>query len=84
MVARSNRDVSGKAPDYVASPGACDQKHMDRIGKLKNCIANGPEIPGLTHKPEEYVGNRDMIDSARVMEYTLVQLLLPKGPSSKA
>ena len=77
-VARSIEAVMGKAPDYVASPGTYDQKHIDRIGKLKNCIAYGPGILELAHKPDEYVGVDDMIDSAKVMAHSLAELLLPK------
>lgn len=69
------RQVMGKAPDYVASPGSYDQKHIDRIGKLKNCIAYGPGILELAHKPDEYIGIDDMIQSAKVMAFSLVDLL---------
>ncbi len=77
-VDRAIHDVLGKAPDYVASPGTYDQKHIDRIGKLKNCIAYGPGILELAHKPDEYIGIDDMIDSAKVMAHSLTQLLLPQ------
>lgn len=72
------RSVLGTAPQYVASPGTYDQKHIDRIGKLKNCIAYGPGILELAHKPDEYIGVDDMIDSAKVMAHGLMQLLLPE------
>jgi succinyl-diaminopimelate desuccinylase len=75
-VAAAIQDVMGKAPDYVASPGTYDQKHIDRIGKLKNCIAYGPGILELAHKPDEYIGVDDMIDSAKVMAHSLVSLLV--------
>ncbi|MFD2741515.1 acetylornithine deacetylase/succinyl-diaminopimelate desuccinylase family protein [Sulfitobacter aestuarii] len=78
-VAQAIEDVMGKAPEYVASPGTYDQKHIDRIGRLKNCIAYGPGILELAHKPDEYVGIDDMIDSACVMGAALESLLLPKG-----
>ena len=78
-VDRSITAILGKAPEYVASPGTYDQKHIDRIGKLKNCIAYGPGILELAHKPDEYIGIEDMIDSAKVMAHSLAQLLLPKG-----
>ena len=58
------------------SPGTYDQKHIDRIGKLHNCIAYGPGILELAHQPDEYVGIQDMIDSAQVMGRTLQSLLL--------
>lgn len=66
-------------PDYVVSPGTYDQKHIDRIGKLKNCIAYGPGILDLAHKPDEYIGIDDMIVSAKVMGRTLVELLTDLG-----
>ena len=77
-VASAIQDIMGKAPEYVASPGSYDQKHIDRIGKLKNCIAYGPGLLELAHKPDEYIGIDDMIDSACVMGAALETLLLPK------
>ncbi len=78
-IAHAIEQVLGKAPDYVASPGTYDQKHIDRIGKLKNCIAYGPGILELAHKPDEYISIDDMIDSACVMGAALELLLLPKS-----
>ncbi len=66
----------GTDPDYVVSPGTYDQKHIDRIGRLHNCIAYGPGILDLAHQPDEYVGIQDMIDSAQVMGRSLQTLLL--------
>lgn len=74
-VARAIKDVLGKEPEYVVSPGTYDQKHIDRIGKLKNCIAYGPGILDLAHKPDEYIGVQDMVDSAHVMGRSLLELL---------
>ena len=78
-VAKAIEDVMGVSPEYVASPGTYDQKHIDRIGKLKNCIAYGPGILDLAHKPDEYIGIDDMIDSACVMGAALEALLLARG-----
>jgi succinyl-diaminopimelate desuccinylase len=78
-VARSIEAVMGKPAGFVASPGSYDQKHIDRIGNLKNCIAYGPGILELAHKPDEYVGVEDMVDSAKVMAHSLVQLLRPEA-----
>lgn len=77
-VAQAIEDVMGKLPEYVASPGTYDQKHIDRIGKLKNCIAYGPGILEMAHKPDEYIGINDMLDSAKVMGASLETLLLPQ------
>jgi succinyl-diaminopimelate desuccinylase len=74
-VARAIADVIGRAPDFVVSPGTYDQKHIDRIGRLHDCIAYGPGILDLAHKPDEWVGIDDMVDAARVMGRTLLDLL---------
>ncbi|SNZ20751.1 acetylornithine deacetylase/succinyl-diaminopimelate desuccinylase family protein [Cohaesibacter gelatinilyticus] len=68
-------DVLETQPDYVISPGTYDQKHIDRIGKLKDCIAYGPGILDLAHQPDEYVGIEDMLDSAKVMAKAIHNLL---------
>ena len=77
-VAAAIAEVLARDPDYVVSPGTYDQKHSDRSGKLKNCIAYGPGILDLAHQPDEYVGVDDMVDSAKVMALTLLQLLGPR------
>lgn len=78
-VSRAIEDVLGKAPEYVVSPGTYDQKHIDRIGKLKNCIAYGPGILDLAHQPDEFIAVQDMIDSAKVMGLALAELLTDQG-----
>ena len=77
-VARAIEETLGKKPEFVVSPGTYDQKHIDRIGKLKNCIAYGPGILDLAHKPDEYIGVDDMIDSAIIMGRSLIELLAKK------
>lgn len=79
VVAEAITSVLGTEPTYVASPGSYDQKHIDRIGKLRNCIAYGPGILELAHKPDEYVSVGDMLDSTNVMAASLERLLLPKS-----
>ena len=76
-VARAIAEVMGRAPDYVVSPGTYDQKHIDRIGRLKNCIAYGPGVLEMAHKPDEWVGIDDMVDAAKVMGRSLIALLAP-------
>ena len=80
-VSRAIRDVLGKDAQYVVSPGTYDQKHIDRIGRMKNCIAYGPGIIDLAHKPDEWVGVDDMVDSAKVMGRSLLELLARGGES---
>ncbi|MBW3099064.1 acetylornithine deacetylase/succinyl-diaminopimelate desuccinylase family protein [Pseudohoeflea coraliihabitans] len=74
-VAQGIRRVLGCEPVHVLSPGTYDQKHIDRIGRLKDCIAYGPGILDLAHQPDEYVGISDMQDSALVMALAIDDLL---------
>ena len=71
----SIKKILGVSPEYVVSPGTYDQKHIDRIGQLKNCIAYGPGILELAHQPDEYICISDMIDSSKVMAMTINKLL---------
>lgn len=73
--ARAVRDVLGREAAFICSPGSYDQKHIDRIGKLKDCIAYGPGILDLAHQPDEYVGIDDMVQSAKVMALSALRLL---------
>ncbi|HXQ30593.1 MAG TPA: acetylornithine deacetylase/succinyl-diaminopimelate desuccinylase family protein [Steroidobacteraceae bacterium] len=61
------REVLGREPEIVCSPGTYDQKHIERIGKLKDCIAYGPGILDLAHQPDEFVAIEDLVASAKVM-----------------
>jgi succinyl-diaminopimelate desuccinylase len=45
------------------------------VGKLKECIAYGPGILDLAHKPDEYVVIDDMVNSAKVMAQAAWSLL---------
>jgi succinyl-diaminopimelate desuccinylase len=77
-VARAIKQVMDINPEFVVSPGTYDQKHIDRIGRLKNCIAYGPGVLDLAHQPDEWIGVQDMIDSANVMALSLAELLRPE------
>ena len=78
-VARSTaaaiKRVLGREAEFVCSPGTYDQKHIDRIGKLRDCIAYGPGILDLAHQPDEYVLIEDMVNSAKVMALSAHALL---------
>jgi succinyl-diaminopimelate desuccinylase len=78
-VARSTaaaiRRVIGREAEFICSPGTYDQKHIDRVGKLRDCIAYGPGILDLAHQPDEYVLIEDMVNSAKVMAMAAHSLL---------
>lgn len=78
-VAEGIRSVFGREPEYVISPGTYDQKHISRLGHLHDCIAYGPGILDLAHRPDEFVVIEDMVESAQVMAMALDALL--HGPN---
>jgi succinyl-diaminopimelate desuccinylase len=69
------RRVLGRDAEFICSPGTYDQKHIDRVGKLKDCIAYGPGILDLAHQPDEYVLIDDLVSSAKVMAISAWSLL---------
>ncbi len=73
--ANAVRKILGRDAQIVCSPGTYDQKHVDRIGRLKDCIAYGPGVLDLAHQPDEWVGIQDMVDAAKVMAVSAMSLL---------
>ncbi|WP_422019987.1 hypothetical protein [Roseibium sp.] len=53
-----------------------DQKHVDRIGKLKNCVGYGPGTLGLALKPDDDAGVIDTLVSVKAVARSLVELLV--------
>jgi succinyl-diaminopimelate desuccinylase len=74
-VAAAIEQVLARAPALIASPGTYDQKHVQRIGHLEDCIAYGPGILELAHQPDEYVVIDDLVSSAKVMAAATLRLL---------
>jgi succinyl-diaminopimelate desuccinylase len=74
-VADAIAQVLQREPTLVASPGTYDQKHIQRIGHLDDCIAYGPGILELAHQPDEYVVIDDLVASAKVMAIATLRLL---------
>jgi succinyl-diaminopimelate desuccinylase len=69
------RRVLGREAAIVCSPGTYDQKHIDRIGRLRDCVAYGPGILDLAHQPDEFVVIDDLVASAKVMACAAFSLL---------
>lgn len=74
-VAAAIETVLGRPAQHVVSPGTYDQKHVVRVGQLKDCIAYGPGILDLAHQPDEWVGIDDMVKAAQVMALATMGLL---------
>jgi len=78
LVAALDREIArvfGHPSRHVVSPGTYDQKHVQRVGHLKDCVAYGPGILDLAHQPDEYVGIDDMLASAKVMAAASLRLM---------
>ena len=75
MTCEAVEQVLGAPAELCCSPGTYDQKHIDRIGRLRDCIAYGPGILDLAHQPDEYVAIADMVNSAKVMALAAHALL---------
>jgi succinyl-diaminopimelate desuccinylase len=69
------KTVLRRRPQFICSPGTYDQKHIDRIGRLKDCVAYGPGILDLAHQPDEYVAIDDLVASAKVMALAALRLM---------
>jgi succinyl-diaminopimelate desuccinylase len=69
------REVTGAAPEIVCSPGTYDQRYIDQIGGVRDCIAYGPGFLDLAHQPDEYVDIEDLVASAKVMALAALTLL---------
>ena len=74
------QQVLGCAPAHIVSPGTYDQKHIARIGHLKDCIAYGPGILDLAHQVDEYVEIEHLVQSAQVMASAATTLLRGEAP----
>lgn len=73
--ARTMADLLGTPPEYVASPGTYDHKHVYNTGRVKQCIAYGPGLLHLAHQPDEYCEIDHLVQSCKVMAVTAVRLL---------
>ena len=69
------RDVLGILPPLIASPGTYDQKHVMRLGLVKQCIAYGPGILAQSHQPDEYCRVDDLVNASKAMALAAMRLL---------
>jgi succinyl-diaminopimelate desuccinylase len=67
--------IFGRKPKLTASPGTYDQKHVVRIADVAQCVAYGPGILDQAHLPDEYCLIEDVVNSAKVMALTAMELL---------
>src|SRR5262245_20275310 len=71
---RAVERVLGRAATHVASPGTYDQKHVDRIGGIRHCVAYGPGILDLAHQPDEWCAIDDLVSATKVLALSILEL----------
>jgi succinyl-diaminopimelate desuccinylase len=70
----SIQTVLGRPASLAASPGTYDQKHVDRIAGVRNCVAYGPGILDLAHQPDEYCVIDDLVQCTKILALSLLTL----------
>jgi succinyl-diaminopimelate desuccinylase len=71
---KSIQEVLGRPAILAASPGTYDQKHVDRIAGVRNCVAYGPGMLDLAHQPDEYCAIDDLVQCTKVLALSLLSL----------
>ena len=71
---QSIHEVLGRPAVLAASPGTYDQKHVDRIAGVRNCVAYGPGMLDLAHQPDEYCVIDDLVQCTKVLALSLLSL----------
>jgi len=69
------REIVGREPPLIASPGTYDQKHFSRIAGIEQCIAYGPGILNLAHQPDEYCEIEHLVLACKAMAIGAMRLL---------
>ena len=57
----------GAAVEEVASPGTYDQKHFASVAGVADCVAYGPGILELAHRPDEHCPVEELVRSTKVL-----------------
>jgi succinyl-diaminopimelate desuccinylase len=69
------KDVTDQQAQLIASPGTYDQKHFARIADIRQCIAYGPGMLDLAHKPDEHCRIDHLVASCKAMAIATMRLL---------
>ncbi len=61
--------------EEVASPGTYDQKHFASVAGVRDCVAYGPGILELAHRPDEHCPVEELVRSAKVLALAAAAIL---------
>ena len=67
--------VLGRESHLMLSPGFDDQRFILLNGKIDTCILHGPGVLLLAHTPDEYVPVDDLVNAAKIMALSTLDLL---------
>jgi succinyl-diaminopimelate desuccinylase len=68
------RQIVGREPALVASPGSYDHKHVARIAGVEHCVAYGPGPLELAHQPDEHCPVADIAQATQVLALAVLEL----------
>jgi succinyl-diaminopimelate desuccinylase len=74
-ISEAIRESLGVQPPLIASPGTYDQKHFSRIAGIDQCIAYGPGILDLAHRPDEYCEISHLVSACKAMAIAAMRLV---------
>lgn len=69
------RRALGAEVEEVASPGTYDQKHFARVAGVEDCVAYGPGILELAHRPDEHCPVDELVRSTKVLALAAAAIL---------
>jgi succinyl-diaminopimelate desuccinylase len=69
------RSVLGRDSHLMLSPGFDDQRFVVLNGKIDKCILHGPGVLHMAHAPDEYVPVEDLVNAAKIMALSTLDLL---------
>jgi succinyl-diaminopimelate desuccinylase len=67
--------VLGRQSHFLVSPGTDDQHFVVLDGGIPDCILYGPGVLKAAHAPDEFVPVDDLVNAAKVMALSVLDLL---------
>ncbi len=69
------RHALGAEVEEVASPGTYDHKHVARIAGVPDCVAYGPGILELAHRPDEHCPVEELVRATAALALAVAAVL---------
>ena len=69
------RETLGAEVEEVASPGTYDQKHFAGVAGIRDCVAYGPGVLELAHRPDEHCPVAELVDATATLAVAAAAIL---------